>query len=220
MARFVLRVWLPDRPGALGRVASAIGSVGASLVAIDILEQDAGWAIDEFVVDAVDSPNAMEKLTAALTFVEGVNVETIRSSPSAVIDARVDALESAAELVEEEKAPGLMRVLVERTRHDLAADWVALVSAGPDAEVVAGAGEHPDPAWLAAFLGGASASPIAVGLPAGGFAGPDDVAWTALEASGLALVLGRDGQPFRARERMQIAVLCRIADRRLQELPA
>ena len=66
----------------------------------------------------------------------------------------------------------------------------------------------------------ASASPMAVGLPAGGFAGPDDVAWTALEASGFALVLGRDGQPFRARERMQIAVLCRIADRRLQELPA
>src|SRR4051794_35112398 len=103
MARFIIRVWLPDRPGALGRVASAIGSVGASLIGIDILEQDGGYAIDELVVDAVDSINAVEKLVTALHFVEGVNVEDIRESPGEIIDPRVDALDTAAELVDQGK---------------------------------------------------------------------------------------------------------------------
>ena len=51
MATYVIRVWLPDRPGALGAVASRIGAVGGDVVAIDILERGAGRAIDELVVD-------------------------------------------------------------------------------------------------------------------------------------------------------------------------
>src|SRR5687768_16314531 len=127
MARFVLRVWLPDKPGALGRVASAIGSVGASLTGIDILEQGGGAAIDELIVEAVDSPNAIEKLIAALHLVEGVNVEDIRASEGIIVDARVDALYTAAELVEEDKAVGLLEVLVHRARHDMVADWVMFI---------------------------------------------------------------------------------------------
>jgi hypothetical protein len=48
--------------------------------------------------------------------------------------------------------------------------------------------------------------------------GPDDVAWAALASADLAVVLGRDGRPFRARERRQLAALARIADRRWAEL--
>jgi len=54
MATYVIRVWLPDRPGALGAVASRIGAVGGDVVAIDILERGAGRAIDELVVDFAD----------------------------------------------------------------------------------------------------------------------------------------------------------------------
>jgi hypothetical protein len=36
MATFVVRVWVPDRPGALGSVASRIGAVRGDLVGIDI----------------------------------------------------------------------------------------------------------------------------------------------------------------------------------------
>ena len=39
-----LRVWLPDRPGALGAVASRIGGVKGDVVGIEILEQGAGRA--------------------------------------------------------------------------------------------------------------------------------------------------------------------------------
>ena len=51
MAGYVVRIALPDRPGALGLVASRIGAVGGDIVAIDILERDGGQAVDEFVVE-------------------------------------------------------------------------------------------------------------------------------------------------------------------------
>ena len=39
MGRYVVRIRLPDRPGALGQVASRIGAVGGDIVAIDILDR-------------------------------------------------------------------------------------------------------------------------------------------------------------------------------------
>jgi hypothetical protein len=42
--------------------------------------------------------------------------------------------------------------------------------------------------------------------------------WAPLPASGLALVLGRDDMPYRARERRQVGALARVVDTRLREL--
>lgn len=212
--RFVIRLWLPDRPGALGRVASAIGSVGASLVGIDILEQQGGFAIDELIVEAVEAPNAIEKLVAALTLVESVNVEDIRATGTQVSDPRVDALETAAEVVEQENVLTLMRLLTDRARHDMSADWAALVHLDGDDESVV-TGDVPSDAWMRAFLAGSRTSNVLVGVEIG----PDDIAWAELAKAELALVVGRDGRPFRGRERLQLGALCRIADRRLAELP-
>src|SRR3546814_11184826 len=50
METCIVRVWLPDRPGALGEVATAIGAVQAEIVGIAILERCAGRAIDELAV--------------------------------------------------------------------------------------------------------------------------------------------------------------------------
>jgi hypothetical protein len=210
--RYILRVWLPDKPGALGRVASAIGSVGASLVAIDILEQEAGWAIDEFAVEAVDSPNAEEKLVAALQFIDGVQIESIIPNPEGVVDPRVSALETAVELVEQQTAEGLVKLLVERAIGDLSADWaVVLPIDGEDALAVSG--DAPRVAWIVAFLAGSrTMHDLASSMP-----GPEDIAWTDLTTSQTSLVLGRDGRPFRVRERQQLQALARIADRRLSE---
>ena len=47
MSVYVVRIWLPDRPGALGAAASRTGAVRGDLVGIDILERGAGRAIDE-----------------------------------------------------------------------------------------------------------------------------------------------------------------------------
>ena len=54
MSRFILRVWLPDRPGALGIVATRVGAAGGEIVGIDILERGGGRVIDERVVELPD----------------------------------------------------------------------------------------------------------------------------------------------------------------------
>jgi len=188
--------------------------VGASLVAIDILEQEQGWAIDELVVEAVDSPNAIEKLVAALRMVEGVNVEDIRASTGDDIDPRVDALETAAELVEQSNSSSLMQILVNRAAHDLSADWGAIVEIDSDHLLVA-TGDVPSGAWIRAFVAGSRSSDAL----SGGQGGPDDIAWAELVKAQAVLVVGRERRPFRQRERRQLAPLARIADRRLAELP-
>ncbi len=53
---------------------------------------------------------------------------------------------------------------------------------------------------------------------AAGETGPDDVVWSPLPSAGLALVVGRDGTAYRARERRQVAALARIVDTRLREI--
>ncbi|OWY60193.1 hypothetical protein B7486_70490, partial [cyanobacterium TDX16] len=68
----VVRVWLPDRPGALGAVASRIGAVGGDVVGIDILERGAGRAIDELVV-LLPSTGLLDLLTDEINQVDGVD---------------------------------------------------------------------------------------------------------------------------------------------------
>jgi hypothetical protein len=46
MDTYVVRLWLPDRPGALGLVATRIGAVRGDVLSIEIIERDGGQAID------------------------------------------------------------------------------------------------------------------------------------------------------------------------------
>jgi ACT domain-containing protein len=81
MAGYVVRIALPDRPGALGLVASRIGAVGGDIVAINILERDGGQAVDEFVVE-IGGEHLVELLQHEIHEVDGVTVLEIRSADS------------------------------------------------------------------------------------------------------------------------------------------
>lgn len=48
---FLIRVSLPDRPGALGAVASAMGTAGADIHAVEIVGREHGRVIDDFMVN-------------------------------------------------------------------------------------------------------------------------------------------------------------------------
>jgi ACT domain-containing protein len=74
---YLLRIRLPDRPGALGLVASRIGAVGGDIVAIDILGRDRGRAVDEFVVELA-GPHLIDLLTNEIHEVDGAVVEEVR----------------------------------------------------------------------------------------------------------------------------------------------
>lgn len=230
-----MRVWLPDRPGALGQVASRIGAVRGDVVGIDILERDGGQAVDELVVELPDD-QLVDLLVAEVRQVDGVAVEEVRPVADAVHDPRLDALEAAAQLVGADDVDELLTAVVYQARRVVGADWVAVVSLDDDLHVEpvpesAGADVHarperkpvlvadaeaPSRGWLEAFLHGSRAAEGAArGRPTGG---PSDVVWAPLPCCGLALVLGRSGMAYRARERRQLAALARVVDTRMREL--
>jgi hypothetical protein len=212
MPTFVVRVWLPDRPGALGAVASRIGAVRGDLTGIEILERGAGRAIDELVVSLPDG-DLLDLLVGQIAEVDGVDVEDVRPVERSLADPRLDALETAALLVEQQTVTALVDALALHACHDFDAAWATVVDLdGPTP--LATVGEAPPAPWLGAFVAGSRTS-VRV---AAGECGPDDVAWASLPSSDLALILGRGGRPFRARERQQLSALARIADSRWSEL--
>lgn len=212
MARFVVRVWLPDRPGALGLVASRIGAVRGEILGIEVLERGAGRAVDELVVELSD-PELIELLTDEINAVDGVDVEDVRPAPQALHDPRLDALETVALLVGARTGTEVLAVLVDHAKADLEADWAVVVDAGISVMIV-GDDEAPPAGWLCAFVGGSRSSDRV----AAGDTGPDDIAWAPLASAGLDLVLGRRGRPLRARERHQLMALARIADLRWSQV--
>jgi ACT domain-containing protein len=79
MPGYVFRISLPDRPGALGLVASRIGAVGGDITSIDILGRFDGRAVDEFVVE-LDGPHLVELLRSEVHEVDGVRIEEFREA--------------------------------------------------------------------------------------------------------------------------------------------
>jgi hypothetical protein len=71
---YLLRVELPDVPGSLGRLASAIGSVDANINAIEIVEHSAeGRAVDDVFFEA--DPQVMpDSVVSACNALDGVRV--------------------------------------------------------------------------------------------------------------------------------------------------
>lgn len=212
MDTYVVRMWLPDRPGALGQVASRIGAVRGEIVGIDILERGAGRAIDELVVELPDGA-LTDLLVHEVQQVDGVDVEEVRPVSDALHDPRLDALETAAMLVGASQREELIDAVVTHAKRVIGAAWAAVVALD-DGEVLAVEGEPPATQWLLAFLAGSRES----ARSSNGQSGADDIVWSPLPSTGLALVLGRDGTPYRARERRQASALARIVDTRLHEI--
>ena len=215
---WIVRVWLPDRPGALGQVASRIGAVRGDVVGIDILERGAGRAIDELAVELPDD-ELVPLLVQEIGQVDGVDVEDVRPAVDALHDPRLDALETAAQLVG-------------RHQHRRAARR-ALRARRPHRRGRVGGGRRHRGRRGARIRrsGAGAAGGVAVGVrrrqPASSrrrWRAPtaDLTTWCGhrCPAPALALVLGRNGTAFRARERRQAAALARIVDTRFRELAA
>lgn len=198
----VARVWLPDRPGALGAVASRIGGVGGDVHEIEVVDHGAGRAVDEFLVTVPEAVTD-DLLAREIEAVDGVDVEELRAVDFVERDPRIDALETAVALSEAVDVPARLVALAERVHHELRTRWVAVI--GPDGiEALVGVG--PDTPWLTAFGTGAAA-----GGP--GVAADDDgeVAWAAIGEDRRVLLAGRSGVPFRPRERRVLELLARLA---------
>ena len=107
---FLLRVELPDVPGSLGRLATAIGESGGDIEAIEIVEKGDGTAIDDVLLEMhggampdsiVSACNALDGFTVMWIsrYAAGGNlfldlevVEELTGEPSEALDRVVDLL--------------------------------------------------------------------------------------------------------------------------------
>ncbi len=71
-----IRVHLDDRPGAFADLARAIGDVGGSLDAIDLVRVEPGKKVRDVTVLATDAEH-IERIVAAVRAVEGIDVEHV-----------------------------------------------------------------------------------------------------------------------------------------------
>ena len=77
MPSYLLRVQLEDRPGRLGALAVALGSVGADILSLDVVERGSGYAVDDLVID-LPAGAMPDTLITAAEKLNGVRVEAIR----------------------------------------------------------------------------------------------------------------------------------------------
>ncbi len=97
---YLLRLVVPDKPGVLGAVATALGTAGVDIVSLDVLERGNGIAVDDVVVDLPADRLPDSLITVAQT-VPGMEVESLRPFAGPLDTHReldlLDALARAAE---------------------------------------------------------------------------------------------------------------------------
>lgn len=215
MQTYVLRLWLPDIPGTLGRVAAAIGAANGDVIGIEILERGAGMAIDELIVtlpigdveqdgEFDREESALELLIGQVSRVEGVAVEDVHRVAQDRPDQSVLALDTAARIMETPK-DDRTEATCELVRDMLEADWCTVVPNGAQSPLAV-SGDVPDLPWVMAFLGGISH----LASDAQYEHTPADVAWAPLDLLDAAIVVGRLRGAFRLRERQHLALIARI----------
>jgi hypothetical protein len=133
---FLLRLVVPDRPGMLGAVATALGEAGADIVSLDVVERGPDGAVDDLVVE-LPTGALVDRLITAAQSVPDVVVESLRPYTGAAdLHGDLELMEALAEAPAEalvtfvDGAPGVFR-----------AGWALLVD---DGSVVAASRGAPE----------------------------------------------------------------------------
>jgi hypothetical protein len=126
---YLLRLVMPDRPGILGAVATALGTAGIDIVSLDVLERGNGVAVDDVVVD-LPADRVPDSLITVAQSVPDVQVESLRPFAGPLDTHRelelLDALARAGEAAAEK----LLAAELPRVFHS---GWAAVLDCAPGA---------------------------------------------------------------------------------------
>lgn len=219
---FSLRVGVPDRPGMLGRIATAFGKGGVNILTLDVVDREDGMAIDDLRVEA---PEGMkEALRQAALDVPGFSVEYVR--PLEAFGHVLHPLELAALLASGGSA---LDSLVEHLPDAFGASWAMAVDTAPSAPevLVASIGAPSVPRLPAGWLDFSDLVEVDASPPAPDLAPARhpirpirprrtdaglEVAAALLGSPHCGVLLGRERGPvFRASELLHLRLLARIA---------
>jgi hypothetical protein len=201
-----MRIWLPDAPGVLGAVAAEIGAVKGNVIGLEVLEREAGVAIDEFVVELPDEPGAVDAVCKAIRTIPGAGVEEVRELAAVAHDREDTVLNAAAAILQAATPTAAMNALSSQLMSLFDLTWLAVADLAVQtfAEVH---GDAPSIAWLTAFAEGSQsgADPSNDTTRSGVFV--EAIPETALTVCG-----GRPA-PIRRRERHAISMLVVVTSR-------
>jgi hypothetical protein len=143
---YLLRVELEDRPGSLGSLAVALGSVGADILSLDVVERGTGYAVDDLVVD-LPAGAMPDMLITAAEQINGVYVDSIRPH-TGLLEAHRE-LELIDHIAAADRKTKKLQVLADEAPRVLRVGWctvVRLTESGPERIV----GSHGAPETQAA----------------------------------------------------------------------
>lgn len=118
-----IRIRLPNRPGSLGRVTSALGAAGADIVGIEVLESDAGHALDDVHVQVRDVSHVDDVCTALLG-VPGTTVVGVQL-PAPPLTGHAELQLVAQVLARPDRG---LQTLVDGVPAAVGADWGAAIA--------------------------------------------------------------------------------------------
>ncbi|MGA8544449.1 MAG: amino acid-binding protein [Mycobacterium sp.] len=129
MPSYLLRVQLADRPGSLGSLAVALGSVGADILSLDVVERGSGYAIDDLVVEL--PPRAMpDTLITAAEALNGVRVDSLRPH-TGLLEAHRE-LELIDHVAAARDTTAKLKVLVRQAPQVLRVSWCVVLRGSDD----------------------------------------------------------------------------------------
>jgi len=201
-----MRIWLPDAPGVLGAIATAIGAVGGNVVGVEVLERGVGVAIDELVVELPPGDGVIDSVCRCVRTVPGAGVEEVTELPSTATDREDGVLAAAAGILAAGTPTAALNALTGHLMILYALSWLALADDRLEAFAEVH-GDVPPLRWVAAFAEGAwsGADPANDTTGSGVFVEP-------VPETGLAVCGGRTA-PIRRRERREIGLLVMVASR-------
>ena len=133
-----LRLWVADRPGALGQVTRELGACGADIVQVNVLSREQGRALDEITV-FLPEEHRRPALEKALLGLGGVTLEGMRASgevPGAFPD-----LDLLGRIAADPRAS--LNLLADALPRIIGADWALVISPEQGAGVVARSWDAP-----------------------------------------------------------------------------
>lgn len=209
---FLLRVQVPDQPGSLGALATALGRAGADILSVDVVERGGDHATDDLVVDLPRGAPADTLITAA-EVLPGVRVVSVRPY-TGVLDTHGELalIDHVAATIGDR-----LQVLVDGIPRVLRVGWATVVDSGPGGSYrVVGSPAAPetravDVPWFP-LTGPAALDGHADWVPLPWRERDTALAAAPLGDRGTALLLGRPGGPeFRPSEVARLGHLAGIA---------
>jgi ACT domain len=191
---YLVRLVLPDRPGSLGAVATAMGLAEADIISIDVVERrPEGTAVDDFIVDLPPHRDADALVTASQS-VDGVKVEWVsRYAAGGDVMRDLEAVEAMTSRPSES-----LRLLTELAPAVFMADWALLLDLSGSPTVLESTQAAPDlPPLLHGEIWPSLEVPTRLDVPiAWQESGWSDVVAAApIAHSSLQLLIGRSGGP-------------------------